>query len=175
MSEPSETFNLIEKFVESLTPMVANETHAWNLWNYIASDNGDIRRALEHVWAKRDAFDSAGEKTSQNERGPATVNELIEKTGLSTKQISRLFGVSEREVQGWIKTEIVPDKNDTRLKDLISRIMPLGQTEKERYGKLFRSSEGPSLFHQMVEEIPVAAVLQSSSLSVRDRLNVETS
>ena len=36
----------MEAFVAALTPAVTNETHAWNLWNLIASDKGAIRDAL---------------------------------------------------------------------------------------------------------------------------------
>jgi hypothetical protein len=45
-----ENFARIQACVDALTPMVTNETHAWNLWNLIASDRGPIREALEHVW-----------------------------------------------------------------------------------------------------------------------------
>jgi hypothetical protein len=40
----------VESFVDALTPMVTNRTHAYNLWNYIASDKGAIRDSLEWAW-----------------------------------------------------------------------------------------------------------------------------
>jgi len=44
----------IEAFVAALTPAVTNSTHAYNLWNLLASDDGDMRRALEWAWKLRD-------------------------------------------------------------------------------------------------------------------------
>jgi hypothetical protein len=45
-----ERIALIEACVKALTPMATNETHAWNLWNHLASDEGAIRAALEYAW-----------------------------------------------------------------------------------------------------------------------------
>lgn len=50
--EPGEAAHeLVEAFVDALTPMVANRTQAYNLWNDLASDTGAIRAGLE--WAYR--------------------------------------------------------------------------------------------------------------------------
>lgn len=42
---------LIEQAVAELTPGLANETQAWNLWNFLASDRGAIRAALLHAYS----------------------------------------------------------------------------------------------------------------------------
>jgi hypothetical protein len=49
---PETTTNIdgIGKAVAALVPMCENETHAWNLWNYIASDRGALRDALLHAY-----------------------------------------------------------------------------------------------------------------------------
>lgn len=171
----NETYVLIEKFVKALTPMVTNETHAWNLWNIIASDNGDIRAALEHVWRKHDEFVEPATRHLPDFDEPVqvtTIFQLWKESGLTKSQVARLFGFSERTVYTWIANNSVPAREEERLASLITRIIPLGGTGDERRRALLKSSEGTSLFHQMVNEIPKAQVIQSSDLSVRDKLGV---
>jgi len=95
---------------------------------------------------------------------------LKELSGLTYDQIARLFGVSRRSIQNWFAGQTIPLEHSERASLLISRITPLGNTADARHLALLKSSNGPSLFHQYVDEIPRPQVIQVSAFSPRDLL-----
>lgn len=50
-----ERFAIIEAAVRAIEPCVTNETHAWNVWNNIASSE-DFRRAIVMIDRERREF-----------------------------------------------------------------------------------------------------------------------
>ncbi|WP_277959302.1 helix-turn-helix domain-containing protein [Frigoribacterium faeni] len=101
-----------------------------------------------------------------------TVAALRESTGLTADQLGRLFGVSRRSIQSWVAGGPMAAPHQERLSVLLARVAQLGPDTPARKKALLSSSNGPSLFHRFVSEIQKDAILQFSSLTVRDRLGV---
>lgn len=101
-----------------------------------------------------------------------TVAKLRLLTGLTGDQMGRLFGVSRRSIQGWIAGATMAAPHQERLSSLLARVAPLGSSADERKRQLLSSAAGPSIFHQMVDEVARDAVMQVRSTSVRERLGV---
>lgn len=99
-----------------------------------------------------------------------TIAQLRKDSGLTATQIGRLFGVSRRSVQNWIAEAPMAPQHQERLSVVLSQILPLGTTPEDRRKRLLSSSNGTSLFHRLVNEIPKDVVMQTHALSVGDRL-----
>lgn len=98
------------------------------------------------------------------------VRELIEISGLTARQVSRLLNVSPHSVHLWSKGLPVPEGHTGRLQHLLDAVRPLGDTPRARRVALLRSSEGPGVLHRLLDELPESQVLHPSPFSVRDHL-----
>lgn len=87
-----ERMALIEGFVKAMTPMLTNETHAWNVWNYMASDRGAIREALQWAWGKM-----------SKEPGEPNTSEYTP----TTEEVRRSLGTMQyAEFDRWLEQEL---------------------------------------------------------------------
>lgn len=114
--------------------------------------------------------DDGGAATGSGVRVENSVANLRLLSGLTASQLGRLFGVSRRSIQGWVAGGSMSPVHHERLSLLLARITPLGVTAEDRKAALLRSSEGPSLFHQYIDEIQRGAVLQVRPFSIAEQL-----
>ncbi len=97
----------------------------------------------------------------------ATAQHLIALSGLSRRQVARAVGCTERALAD---NEQVRRHQD-RITLLTAVIEPLAATAEGRRAVLLASSSGPSLFHQLVAEVPRGQVIQVA-IPVRERLGI---
>jgi len=96
--------------------------------------------------------------------------ELRAISGLTANQIGRMFGVSRRSVQNWLAGAPMARQHEERMALLISQIRVLGSTPDTRRAALLHGADGGSLFHRFVSEIQQDAIVQLTSMSVREQL-----
>jgi hypothetical protein len=117
------------------------------------------------------------------------LRELFERTGLSFSQFARLFGGSERSLHLALGTAGIQSPRGIaqyeRVSELVAELelraigelTPLVAFNSHRLPEavlrsLLSSSSGPSAFSRLLSAWGSDQVLQSSDLSVRDRLGV---
>jgi len=106
------------------------------------------------------------------------VKELVEMSGLSRNQISRALGTSERNVSSWILDggpfmRSTPAADITaRAEELIERFSTIPGSSEDRRRGLLSSRNGPSIFHQAVDEIPEGEILHVRPFSVSEMLGI---
>ena len=101
----------------------------------------------------------------------ATVTELRAMSGLTVDQIARLMGVSRRSVHKWMNGGPLDSIHAERLGHLMDVVRDLPETTPEnRRAALLASTGGPSLFYRLLMETPEPAVIQSTTLTPRDRI-----
>lgn len=97
---------------------------------------------------------------------PPAIGALRAMSGLTASQVARLFGVSRRAVNHWIAGKQMASVHEERLSTLLAFILRLeGSTPDERRAALLDSSNGVSLFHQLLGQVPAPATLQVNPLS----------
>lgn len=111
------------------------------------------------------SFSPLESKSAEN-----SVAQLRDTSGLTADQLGRLFGVSRRSIQNWIAGGAMASQHQERLSFLLTAVAELGDSPENRRASLLSSSNGMSLFHRLVGQTPSDAVIQASSLTVRDRL-----
>jgi transcriptional regulator with XRE-family HTH domain len=89
-----------------------------------------------------------------------SVSSLKSLSGLTTGQIARLFGVSSRMIDRWIKGTPMSTYNKDRLLTLLSVVKSFPGTSEDRRRVLLRSSSGMSIFHQQVKLVTTDQQLQ---------------
>ena len=127
---------------------------------------------------------SFGEVTSSLPRGVAArpvepvvvsnalrVAELRTMSNLTADQVGRLFGVSRRSVQNWIAGAPMTASHEERLTRLTSLVLNAGSTPEERRLKLLKSSNGVSLFHQLINDLEQDALVNPVAVSARNQLD----
>ncbi|XKH58562.1 hypothetical protein LG293_16035 (plasmid) [Citricoccus nitrophenolicus] len=82
------------------------------------------------------------------------IRELVHDSGLSAGQVGRLFGTVSRNVHRWMQGTPLPDHHEPRAKHLLEQITPLADTPAERRLVLLDSSNGPSVFRQLMGDAP---------------------
>jgi hypothetical protein len=82
---------LIEEFVATITPALTNETHAWNLWNILASDTGALRSAL--LRAYRADAPSAGREIRF-----ADANQMLAEAGVKQGELAETIRARDHEI-----------------------------------------------------------------------------
>ena len=97
---------------------------------------------------------------------------LLDGSGLTPRQVARLFGVTVRTLQSWRAGTLALDHHIARLERLVAVVMPLGDTPEERRAALLKSSNGPSRFHRLLDEMPKGQVIQVVPVPVRERLGL---
>lgn len=94
-----------------------------------------------------------------------SIGDLRDLSGLTASQVARLFGVSRRSINHWLAGKPMAAQHEERFSLLLSTVRGLpGASPDERRAVLLDSSSGPSLFHQMLAQAPVDAVLQVNPL-----------
>jgi hypothetical protein len=74
-------------------------------------------------------------------------------------------------VHNWINGSAMAPHHEERLAGILLLINDLAaSTPTERRAALLDSTDGPSLFHQLVRENPRGEPLQVEAISLRDRL-----
>ena len=95
-----------------------------------------------------------------------SIGDLRDLSGLTASQVARLFGVSRRSVNHWLAGKPMAPQHEERLSFLLATVQGLsGDTPDERRSVLLGSSNGMSLFHQLVQQAPAAATLQVNPIS----------
>ena len=99
------------------------------------------------------------------------MSHLRELSNLTADQIARLFNVSRRSIQNWISGAPMAAVHEVRLSRLTSIINAVGFSPDERRKNLFKSTDGMSIYHQLIREIEDEPIISPESVSVRDRLS----
>jgi transcriptional regulator with XRE-family HTH domain len=94
---------------------------------------------------------------------------LLGLSGLTAQQLARAIGCTERTVAGYCRGTIPQLEHQARVQHLIDVIEPLSDTAPGRRRALLDSSNGPSVLHRLIAEIPRGPVIQVT-LPVRDLL-----
>lgn len=100
-----------------------------------------------------------------------SITSLRELSGLTTDQISRLFGVSRRSIQNWVAGASMSSANEERLSGLIGVVLAVGSTPEERRRKLLDSSDGISMFHALIGQLADPKILQPNPFSVHSQFS----
>jgi transcriptional regulator with XRE-family HTH domain len=104
------------------------------------------------------------------ESSPWTVSALRYISGLTAAQLGRLFGVSRRSINNWMAGNPMAAHHEARLSALQAALLAIpAATPEERRAALLDSSDGLSLFQQLVNEVPEGAVIQGNPLAARDQ------
>jgi transcriptional regulator with XRE-family HTH domain len=99
-----------------------------------------------------------------------TVENLRELSGLSASELGRIFGVSRRSINNWLAGGPMAEQHQARLIQVSKVILGLAAPSPAvRRAALLDSSEGTSLFHQMVAQAPVAQRIQGNALAAIDQ------
>lgn len=99
------------------------------------------------------------------EESRLSIGDLRDLSGLTASQVARLFGVSRRSVNHWLAGKAMAVQHEERLSVLLSTIMSLpGASPDERRAELLDSSGGPSVFHQLLAQVPSDSILQVNPL-----------
>jgi DNA-binding transcriptional regulator YiaG len=102
-----------------------------------------------------------------------TVSMLRDATGLTERQIGRLFGVTQRDVHNWITGSPMGPRYAERLDTLRAVVARLRSNDPvERIQELLDSSRGMSMFHQLVREVRSGHIIQGDAMSARDQLGL---
>ena len=118
----------------------------------------------------RDIWTTQPIASMPNSPSPWTVNALRDFSGLTAAQLGRLFGVSRRSINNWMAGNSMAEHHEQRLSALQAFLITIpATTSEERRLALLDSSKGPSLFQQLVDEIPEGPVLHVNPLAVRDQ------
>lgn len=99
----------------------------------------------------------------------AAVTDLITLSGLTVTQIGRLLGVSTRTAQNWAAGSHMYRHQENRLEHLAATIRPLGATPSERHDALLDSSNGQSLYRQLLDDVEKPTMVLVETLTVRER------
>ncbi|MHA6513014.1 helix-turn-helix domain-containing protein [Tessaracoccus sp. Z1128] len=101
------------------------------------------------------------------------IAELRALTGLTTDQVSRLFGVSRRSVHNWISGNAMSPLHEELAAKILAivQVVP-GSTPAERRAAMLDSSRGTSLFHQLVAARGEDMQLQVAGVSPRERIEL---
>ena len=93
---------------------------------------------------------------------PALIAELRATSGLTDRQIGRLFGASSRTLHLWASGNPMGATQEKRLVGIadVVRALP-GSTPVERRGALISSAAGPSLFARLKQDAPADQVIQT--------------
>lgn len=99
------------------------------------------------------------------------VAELRALTGLTIDQMGRLFGVSRRSVHNWINGNTMAPQHEERLATIlaVAQVLP-GTTPVERRAAMLDSSQGVSLFHQLMGERGEGMRLHVPGMTARERI-----
>lgn len=99
-----------------------------------------------------------------------TVSELRDVSGLTATQLGRLFGVSRRSINNWMAGSPMSPHHKTRLSVLRTVFLAIpASSPEERRSALLDSSNGQTLFHQLVGENSEGPVLQTDPLAARNQ------
>lgn len=130
----------------------------------------DYSATIEHTNSGLPAFDQS-QSNEASTSAAQRISELRALTGLTTDQVSRLFGVSRRSVHNWIRGCAMSLQHEERAAKLLAIVQVLpGSTPAERRAKLLDSSRGSSLFHQLVAARAQGERLQVPGVSVLERI-----
>lgn len=101
------------------------------------------------------------------------IAELRALAGLTTDQVSRLFGVSRRSVHNWISGNAMSPQHEELAAKILAIVKALpGSTPAERRASLLDSSRGISLFHQLMAARGEDVRLQVPGVSPRERIEL---
>jgi hypothetical protein len=91
-------------------------------------------------------------------------------------QIARLFGVSNRKIYAWVNSQpgspILNAEHEERLKHLLAVINSLAGPPEQCRRSLLKSSNGMSVFSQLVSELPDDAIIQPRAFTVISMLGI---
>lgn len=115
-----------------------------------------------------------GSYSSDASASPAEqIAELRALTGLTTDQVSRLFGVSRRSVHNWISGNAMSPQHEELAARILAIVQVLpGSTPTDRRAAMLDSSRGTSLFHQLVAARGEDVRLQVPGVSPRGRIEL---
>lgn len=84
-----------------------------------------------------------------------TVKSLVDRSGLSLRQVSRLFGCSARNIYFLYHSEEPSDREKERLDKVWEVVYPYfhGRTHSEVKEVLLDSSQGTSVYHTLLWEL----------------------
>ena len=104
------------------------------------------------------------------EESRLSIGDLRDLSGLTASQVARLFGVSRRSVNHWLAGKPMAVQHEERLSMLLSTITSLpGTSPDERRAELLDSSGGPSVFHQLLAQVPNDSILQVNPLDASEQ------
>lgn len=107
--------------------------------------------------------------TNATVRPSNSIGELRDLSGLTADQLGRLFGVSRRSINHWLRGEAMSPTHQERLSQLLAFVRRLEGTPQERKRQLLDSSQGQSPFHQLLAQVTSPARLQVSPIAGSDR------
>jgi transcriptional regulator with XRE-family HTH domain len=115
-----------------------------------------------------------GAHDPQVSRAPSElIADLRMLSGLTTDQVGRLLGVSRRSVHNWLSGGAMAIQHAERVSEILALVNALvGQTPEQRRAALLDSSQGQSLFHQLLGQLKPDAQLQVVAVSARERMSL---
>lgn len=139
---------------------------------FVQASSRDSSALIDHT--SSGVFEPDGPYSNEVSASPAQkIAELRALTGLTTDQVSRLFGVSRRSVHNWISGNAMSPLHEELAAKILAivQVVP-GSTPAERRAAMLDSSRGTSLFHQLVAARGEDMRLQVAGVSPRERIEL---
>ena len=115
---------------------------------------GEVSRAARS--SRCDVSATVGEESLCDQ-----VQRLRQSTGLSTDELARLFGVTRRSVLNWVQGYRMSMRHQERMVELARVFEDLpGTIPEEKRDALFDSSQGLSVYHQLLKTVKRGQIMQ---------------